>query len=601
MTDHSIRATLGKVFALFDRATRREVARLFGWMLLGAVLEMAGTALLLLFLDLVASPAAIPQRLGALYERLTPGDPTRFILLFGIAIAALFVIKNALIASVVWRQNRFAHVKQSEFSAALLATYLDRPYSFHLEHNSAFLLNKIVTETPLLFLGALLPFLEMTLELLRCTGTLVVLFATDAWATLGTALVLGGLAVAFFGSIQSRLVAWGAAMMAGFAQCYQAVNQGLGAVKEVKVLGREPFFVERFRRASLDTAVYRIREGTVAQLPQLFLEAIVVAGLVLMVVVLLQRSRSLEHLAPLLSVFALAAFRLIPSINKIVGCATQIKASAAAVDDVAGDLGGSAARIATIAPPATDFVFRDALTIEGLGYHYPTGKLAALSRVELTIKRGESVALVGPSGAGKSTLADVILGVLEPTSGRILVDGRDVTPDRRGWQSKIGYVPQTIYLTDDSLRRNIALGLPDALIDPVQLADAIRLARLDAVVAQLPEGLDSMVGEHGARLSGGQRQRVGIARALYHRPEVLVLDEATSALDNVLEREVSQAIATLGGRVTMIVIAHRLSTARQCDRVILMKDGRVDDTGPFAELVARNADMRRLVELGQLN
>jgi len=203
--------------------------------------------------------------------------------------------------------------------------------------------------------------------------------------------------------------------------------------------------------------------------------------------------------------------------------------------------------------------------------------------------------------AGKSTLADVILGVLQPTSGRILVDGRDVLADLRGWQSKIGYVPQTIYLTDDTLRRNVALGLPDDLIDEGKLADAVKLAHLDAVLELLPEGLDSMVGEHGVRLSGGQRQRVGIARALYHRPEVLVLDEATSALDNVLEREVSQAIATLGGQITLIIIAHRLSTARKCARVVLMKAGRVQDTGPFQALVERSTDMRQLVELGQLN
>jgi ATP-binding cassette subfamily C protein len=602
MSDHSIRATLGKVFGLFDRPTRREVRRLFVWMLLGALLEVVGTALLVTFLDLVASPSTVPQRLGALYDRLAPASPARFILWFGVAIAVLFIVKNALIATVIQRQNRFAQVKQSEFSAALLAAYLDRPYSFHLEHNSAFLLNKIVGATPLLFLGALLPFLEMTLELLRSAGTLVVLFATDFWATLATAILLGGLAWGFFGAIQSRLVAWGAAMQLGFGRCYQAVNQGLGAVKEIKVLGREPYFVERFRRASLDTAVYRINEGTVAQLPQLFLEAIVVAGLVLVVVVLLQRAAGLDQMAPLLSVFALAAFRLIPSINKIVGCATQIKASAAAVDDVAGELGRSAARYGAAAPPApSDFAFRDKLEIEQLTYRYPTGKLVALSGVDLTLTRGQSVALVGPSGAGKSTLADVILGVLQPTSGRILVDGRDVLADLRGWQSKIGYVPQTIYLTDDSLRRNIALGLPDELIDPAKLADAIHLAHLDAVIDQLPDGLDAQVGEHGVRLSGGQRQRVGIARALYHRPEVLVLDEATSALDNVLEREVSQAIATLGGQITLIIIAHRLSTARQCDRVVLMKAGRVQDSGPFQALAERSADMRQLVELGQLN
>ena len=612
MTDHSIRATLGKVFALFEPATRREVRGLFAWMLAGALLELIGTALLVLFLAVVASPTALPQRLGWLYDvlavtvppaaALAVAQPARFILWFGVAIALLFVAKNALIATVIQRQNRFAQVKQAEFSAALLAAYLDRPYSFHLEHNSAFLINRIVTATPLLFLGALLPFLEMTLELLRCAGTLAVLFATDFQATLATAILLGGLAWGFFGAIQSRLVAWGAAMQLGFARCYQAVNQGLGAVKEIKVLGREPYFVERFRRASLDTAVFRINEGTVTQLPQLFLEAIVVAGLVLVVVVSLQQAAGLDAMAPLLSVFALAAFRLIPSINKIVGCATSIKASAAAVDEVATELGSSAARYAGVSAPApSTFAFRDKLEIEQLTYRYPTGKLAALSGVDLTLRRGESVALVGPSGAGKSTLADVILGVLQPTGGRILVDGHDVLADLRGWQSKIGYVPQSIYLTDDSLKRNIALGLPDALIDATRLADAIHLAHLDAVIEQLPEGLDSLVGEHGVRLSGGQRQRVGIARALYHRPEVLMLDEATSALDNVLEREVSQAIQTLGGQITLIIIAHRLSTARQCDRVVLMKAGRVEDSGPFQTLVERSADMRRLVELGQLN
>ncbi|MBI3515130.1 MAG: hypothetical protein HY060_13880, partial [Proteobacteria bacterium] len=233
--NHSIRATLGKVFALFDAATRRAVGGLFAWMLLGALFEMAGTALLVLFLDIVASPAAIPERMGAVYRAVEARDPLHFILWFGVAIAGLFMVKNALIAWVVYRQNRFAQVKQSDFSAALMAAYLDRPYSFHLNHNSAFLLNKIVTATPLLFLGALLPFLEMTLEGLRCAGTLAVLFATDFWATLGTAAILGGLAWGFFGAIQSRLVAWGAAMTLGFARCYQAVNQGLGSVKEIKV------------------------------------------------------------------------------------------------------------------------------------------------------------------------------------------------------------------------------------------------------------------------------------------------------------------------------------------------------------------------------
>jgi ATP-binding cassette subfamily C protein len=392
-------------------------------------------------------------------------------------------------------------------------------------------------------------------------------------------------------------------MQVGFARCYRAVSQGLHAVKEAKILGREQFFARAFDEASRDTAYYRIAEGTVTQLPPLFLETVLIVGLALLIAA---AGGSAERLGPSAAVFALAAFRLIPSANRIVASLTQLKGSAAAVSQVAEDLAEAGPYQAVERAAAEQEAaanaphFEQTIALENLGFRYPTAASAAVENINLTIRRGETIALVGPSGAGKTTLADLLLGLLIPTTGAIKVDGIDVTGGRRGWQTRVGYVPQTIYLTDDTLRRNIALGIADRDIDEECLARAIQLAQLGPVIERLPMGLDTAVGENGVRLSGGQRQRVGIARALYHQPELLVLDEATSALDNMLEREVSASIQALGGRITIILVAHRLSTARACDRVVLMEVGHIADVGGFDELVARNATMRRLVELGQL-
>ena len=590
-------AILARVFRLFDRPTQRQAGGLFGWMLVGALLEMGATALLLWLLDHLTHGGQGPPipLLGF------TGD--RALLTVGVLLAVLYIAKNSIIAYALYRQGRFAQIKQTEFSVALLSGYLARPYTWHLAQNSSDLLANIVTATPQIFLGVLLPFLELALEVLRSLGTLVVLAYTDLRATVLATTVLCVLSAVFFWAIQGRLVAWGAAMQAGFARCYRAVSQGLHAVKEAKILGREQFFARAFDEASRDTAYYRIAEGTVTQLPPLFLETVLIVGLALLIAA---AGGSAERLGPSAAVFALAAFRLIPSANRIVASLTQLKGSAAAVSQVAEDLAEAgpyqaverAAAEQTAAANAPHF--EQTIALEHLGFRYPTAATAAVENINLTIQRGETIALVGPSGAGKTTLADLLLGLLIPTTGAIKVDGIDVTGGRRGWQTRVGYVPQTIYLTDDTLRRNIALGIPDRDIDEECLARATQLAQLGPVIERLPMGLDTAVGENGVRLSGGQRQRVGIARALYHQPELLVLDEATSALDNVLEREVSASIQALGGRITIILVAHRLSTARACDRVVLMEAGHIADVGGFDALVARNATMRRLVELGQL-
>jgi ATP-binding cassette subfamily C protein len=330
-------------------------------------------------------------------------------------------------------------------------------------------------------------------------------------------------------------------------------------------------------------------------------ESVIVTGVLLAVVVILAKGGSSGEIVGVLTLFAAAAFRLIPSTNRIIIALTGIKKGAHAVglvyddmrlfgdhpDEAMGDNGKT-------------FTFNDAITVKGLTFHYPEGDGAALKNIDLVLKKGESLGLVGPSGSGKTTFADIVLGLLRPTSGVVTVDGVDISNAMRAWRRQIGYVPQSIYIIDDTLSRNIAFGLDDAEIDKNKLRKAIRLAQLEELVSDIPDGLETRLGERGVRLSGGQRQRVGIARALYRDPEVLILDEATSSLDGETEHEINSAIERLTGEKTLIIIAHRLSTVRKCQRLAFLRDGRLVDIGSFEELNARNADFSHMVELAQL-
>ncbi len=360
------------------------------------------------------------------------------------------------------------------------------------------------------------------------------------------------------------------------------------------------FFEAAFGEARFGEARYRNLSTLAITLPRPLIETVTIGGLVVVMAVSLGESADLAGVLPLLAVFGVAAFRLMPSLNRLAANFARIRVGEAAIDAVLSDLADApdAPVAARHDEPAADAIGR--IDLERVSYRYPTGSGAAVQDITLSIERGEAVAFVGPSGAGKTTLADLILGLFTPDTGRILVDGRNLSDDARGWQRHLGYVPQQIYLFDDTLRRNIALGLDDHQIDESRVLQAVRLAALDEFVRELRAGLDTVVGENGVRVSGGQRQRIGIARALYTDPYVLVLDEATSSLDRETEQAIMRAIESLRGRKTLIIIAHRLSTVCGCDRLFFLKKGRLADSGTFDELSRRNADFRRLPELDHL-
>jgi ABC-type multidrug transport system fused ATPase/permease subunit len=364
----------------------------------------------------------------------------------------------------------------------------------------------------------------------------------------------------------------------------QHLQQGFGGVKDVKVLGREEFFVEQYSEHLVGTAIVSRRFLIAQALPRFGLEILTIMGLAVLVATMVGSGKDLASILPVLGLFGAAAFRLLPAVNRLITSLQTINSNRPLVDDLYRDLSlpNPAIRSRSIGRK-----FHDVIDIHDVSFRYESSPTEALSDVSLRVKRGEAVGLVGPSGSGKSTLVDVLLGLLEPQSGRVVVDGQDIRFDLRWWQDQIGYVPQSIFLTDDTLRRNVAFGLPKNEIDDDAVRAAIRSAQLEDFVSTLTVGLETVVGERGVRLSGGQRQRIGIARALYHNPGVLVLDEATSSLDTETEHGVMQAVQALQGEKTVIIVAHRLSTVEYCDRLYRLENARIVDEGSFRDVIDR--------------
>jgi ATP-binding cassette subfamily C protein len=425
-------------------------------------------------------------------------------------------------------------------------------------------------------------------------GIAAILAITAPLPTLAAVVVIIALLLLPFRLTRQLFGHWGQELKRLDSGILQALHQSLGGLKEVKITGRERFFSREFAWRQQAAGVVRARHASLATTLRMLVEAVFVCALLLVSLLVTLRTDGAADAVPMLALFAYAGFRVIPSVNRLMLNVAQLRYGRALLEDVYADIETVSRHAADEhSPEKAEITFGDAIELQDVAYSYDDGA-RVLAEVRLTIRRGESIGIVGATGSGKSTLLDLLLGLLTPTSGRITVDGRDIRAGLRSWQRRIGYVPQTAFLIDDSLRRNVAFGLADAQIDERRVESAVRMAQLSEVAAALPQKLDTVIGERGVRLSGGQRQRVAIARALYTQPEVLVFDEATSALDTQTERELIAAIDALRGAKTLIVVAHRLSTVRRCDRLVFLRDGRVAAVGSFDHLMADNADFRRM-------
>ncbi len=596
---------LKKLLYLFTTRERWQIAGLFILILIGGGFETLGVGLVLPLISLLDNPQIIQEQrpVAWVYQAVGEPAPRQFLILVGFGFIALYITKNSYLTALQYLQCRFIYSKQVELSSRLFRAYLYSPYTFHLQRNSAELIRNLSIETTLFFVSVLSPGLLALTEITILSCIALFLFLMEPVTFLMAAGVIGLATMSFYRVVRIKLSQLGKSRQYYEGQVIQTINQAFGGVKEAKVLGREQFFLNVYRQNN--TAFTRTLQyfQIVSQLPRFFIETVAVVGLMLIFVSVLVQGRELSEVIPTLSLFAAAAFRLMPSINRILNAVTAMRFSSHTVHVLYQDLMELKPLIAS--PNLSNFskipdntlVLETQIELRNVVYQYPGASDASLRGVSLTIPKGTSVGFVGSSGAGKTTIVDVILGLLPPTQGQVLVDGRDIYDDLSAWQRLIGYIPQSIYLCDDTLRNNIAFGIPADEINEDWIESAVESAQLTELVHSLPEGLDTLVGERGVRLSGGQRQRVGIARALYHNPEVLVMDEATAALDNQTEAGVMEAVEKLSGEKTLIMIAHRLSTVKNCDRLYFMNQGKIVDTGTYDELCQRNREFQRMAQV----
>ncbi|WP_254258512.1 ABC transporter ATP-binding protein [Methylovorus sp. MM2] len=517
------------------------------------------------------------------YDKL--GDPSQpELVMWGMLfLVTVYGVKNLFLAFLAWRQARFAFGVQEQLSQRLFDIYLGQQYTFHLLRNSAQLIRNVTIETNLLTIS-ISAFLLIMTEALVIIGIAVLLLCIEP---VGAVLVVSILAIAGYGFLKltrNKIMRWGTTRQYHDGMRIQHLQEGLGGVKDVLLLGRGINFLKEYATHNSKSARVAGQQVGLQQMPRLGLEFLAISGLSMLVVIMIRQGGKIENVLPILGLFAAAAFRLLPSANRMLQSIQTVRYGIPIIDTLYEELKLKIDGHDT--KPTCTMPFIQELQVRNLTFMYPNTTSPALNNISLNIRKGESIGFIGTSGSGKSTLVDIIMGLLVPNIGEVVVDGQEITKNLRGWQSKIGYVPQSIYLTDDTLRRNIAFGLADDQIDESAVMRAIKAAQLDEFITSLEIGLDTIVGERGVRLSGGQRQRIGIARALYHDPQVLILDEATSALDTTTEEGIMEAIEALHGAKTIIIVAHRLSTVENCDRLYRLALGSlVDETVPTAKIM----------------
>ena len=575
-----------RIWTLLTPSERRSALALIGLTFLGMVLETLGVGLVMPAIILLTQ-SDIAQNYPAFKPFVQSiGNPSQTTLVVCglLVLVGVYLIKTLFLAFLAWRQTRFAFRLQAQLSERLFAVYLSQPYTFHLQRNSAQLLRNVINEISVFTLNGMLPGMLLLTEAMVLVGLSVLLLVIEPLGAVLSVGVLGVVAWAFHRLTQGRITQWGGERQYHEGLRIQHLQQGLGGVKEVKVLGREAGFLDQYRIHNVKSARAVEFQISLQQFPRLLLELLAVTGLAIVVISMLAQNRPLELVLPTLTLFTAVAFRLMPSANRALSSIQILRYARPVIDMLHTEL-----NLATPTHPSPRRPMTHPptmLELNDVTYSYPNSATPALKRISLSIRLGESVGFIGPSGAGKSTLVDILLGLLTPDDGTVRLDGVIVQGILRSWQDQIGYVPQSIFLTDDTLRRNVAFGLPSDEVDDTAVLRAIRAAQLEELVASLPNGLDTLVGERGIRLSGGQRQRIGIARALYHDPTVLVLDEATSSLDAITEYEVMQGVRALRRGKMIIIVAHRISTVEHCDRLFRLEAGCVVEAGAPSVMVS---------------
>ena len=576
---HNVADLIRRVLFLARPYGRAKLGLIFSLSLAQALFQVIGITSIFPFLAIAADPDRIRRSdFGTRFLSLFPPMENRQLLLVAgiIAIVGLFA-SNAVNLLAEYARTRYTQNFGHWLRVRLLRRIASQPYTYFLQRNSGDLLKKIIGDVANYTNGVLLPLLDTVARVLTAALLLATLFLVQPVIAVSAAIILGGFYVIIFRLLARKRREVDENLRISLGGFFREAQQMLGGIKPVKVHHAEEHFLSRFSRHSAVVARMNARVPVFANSVRYLVEPLAFGGLVVAVLLLAARGRDFSDILPNLGVMALAGYRLLPSLQLLYSQLTQISSVRHALDEVYDEFvtaetdgsvlpGTSRDRLMPVMP----FHWNDGISLREVSFRYPGASLPALNGLSLTVPKNSSVGVIGPTGSGKSTLVDLLLGLYRPTAGEILIDDRPLTPELvPSWQASIGYVPQDIFLIDDTIARNVAFGLLDNEIDPTRLREACAMAQiLDFIETDLPLGFDTYVGERGVRLSGGQRQRIGLARALYHRPSLLILDEATSALDMATEAKLLDALRSLAGRLTMVVAAHRLSAVANCDQLV---------------------------------
>ena len=567
--------TVKMLLALLDQDQRLQGAFLLVLMFLGMLIETLSLGLIIPVLGILADPKSTASYpfIATIFSQAS-GDSTKLAIGAMILLVTLYFFKVLFLVFLAWYQAQFIFSIESRLSSQLYAGYLRQPYMFHVQHNSALLVRNVTSSIGQLA-GAVMSGSTLITEVFILFGVIGLLL----WAEPVGAIVVSGVIVLFGFAYhlltRGHILKWGRARQYHEGQRLQSLQQGLGGIREIKLSGQEHSLIAEYEIHNVANAHVGKRQAVITALPRLWLELLVLIGLLGLVAAMIAQGKGIVAIIPILGLFAAAAFRLMPSVNKILNAIQNLHFNLPVINTLYEDraLFYKNEIISSKYKPANTLSFEKEICVENLSFYYPGQTNPILTKINLTVSRGEMVGFVGVSGAGKSTLINILLGLLEPSNGRVTVDGVDIANRLPAWYSLIGYVPQNVFLLDDTLKRNIAFGLPDDEINDLSIQQAMQDAQLLDFVRSLPDGLETRVGERGIRLSGGQAQRIGIARALYHRASVLVFDEASSALDVETEKAIISTISSLRNERTILIIAHRLSTVADCNKIYKISNG----------------------------
>lgn len=570
-----------KVFKVLTKEKQRYCVLIVLCMLIGAVLEAVGIGAILPLISLMGQEDFLPrhQEIAVPLAQLGITTHTGFIIAAATALIGFYILKNIYMAWMLRTQIKFSLGNQVEYAGNLMRAYLNKDYFYHVENNSANILRNVSSGPIVVFTTILFSVFTLLTEIITASMIWLMLVVVDAFTAIIIAAILGVMMYGIIKAFRKKITRQGRIQSEYAAEYTKWLNQGLGAIKETKVLRKEEYFNKEFANAYKRYGDANQVFMYLNQLPRLLIETLVTCGLLVLIISKLAMGYTPLEIVPLLGVLALAAFRLMPCANRIVNMVNGIKFQMPFFNILYGDLLEAkelATQQKTRKSEAKKTTFADNIAVEGLSFQYPQGKEKVLDDVSFCIPKGSFCGIIGPSGAGKTTFVDILLGLLQPTDGKIAIDGQSIADNIGGWQMNLSYVPQSIYLIDGSIKENIALGVPYQEIDDEKICRVLRMAELYDFVDALPDKLETKVGERGVKLSGGQRQRIGIARALYYEPEVLILDEATSALDNETEKSITETILKLKGKITIIAIAHRVSTLEECDFKIKFEQGKIE-------------------------